>query len=72
MEITINTILLLGVAALNAYTAYISHRTEKNTNSMKDALVATTQKLAHAQGLREGRDETRPRSKPVTDGTHND
>jgi hypothetical protein len=71
MELTLNTVLLLAVAGLNAYTAYISHRTEKNTNSMKDALVKTTGELAHATGLREGRDEARPRP-PVRDGSHND
>jgi hypothetical protein len=50
-----NTFMLLIVAALNAYTAYLSLRTEKNTNSMKDALVASTAKASHAEGLAEGK-----------------
>lgn len=38
-------------------TLYYAHRTEKNTNSMKDALVAKTAAASHAEGREEGRQE---------------
>lgn len=78
-EIEMNTVLLLGIAAFNCVTAivgYFSHKAmkelqkdvrtvEKATNSMKDALVASTDKAAraegHAQGLTQGREERRPK-----------
>jgi len=41
--------------ALIAYNTYLTRRTEKNTNSMKDALVASTAKASHAEGLAEGK-----------------
>lgn len=34
-----------------AYIAYLSRRTEKNTNGMKDQLVASTAKASHAEGV---------------------
>jgi hypothetical protein len=52
-----NTIVILLVAASNVYIAYISHRTEKNTNSMKDALVASTAKASRAEGMAAGKKE---------------
>lgn len=41
---------------LGLVTAYYSRRTEQNTNSMKDALVASTAKVSHAEGVIEGRE----------------
>jgi Flp pilus assembly protein TadB len=60
-----NSLLLLGIAAMNAITAYIAWRThesakraenniqivEKATNSMKDALVAAAGKAGFQQGV---------------------
>lgn len=68
MTIDINQIILLAIAVLNLFTAIMSFRThtnmaivEKATNSMKDALVASTAKASlaegKAQGLEEGRSE---------------
>lgn len=61
----------ITIAALNAYTAYLARetheeakatkdialQTEKNTNSMKDALVAATRSAAHSEGVEAGRAE---------------
>lgn len=69
-HLDLNTIVLLVVALINAYVAIVTHRTgeqmnvlEKNTNSIKDALVASTAKASqaegHAQGLAEGRGESK-------------
>ena len=57
MSTDYNIILLMIIAGLNAYTAWQSRRTEKNTNSMKDALVAATAKASHAEGKAEGKAE---------------
>ena len=58
-----NIAALAVVALINLYVAVVARRTEKNTNSMKDALVASTRKEAlfegHAEGLAAGRDEQR-------------
>ena len=54
-----NTAGLVLVALINLYVAYLSKRTEKNTNSMKDALVATTAKSNYAAGVRHGEDNPR-------------
>lgn len=70
MHVDATTITLLAIAILNAYTAYVTyltridmHLVEKNTNSMKDALVASTAKASLAEGtaagLERGRGETR-------------
>lgn len=55
-------ILMLAIAALNAFTAYISweakkdiHKVEVATNSMKDALVRATAKASHAEGMSDQR-----------------
>ena len=55
---------LLVIAVLNALTAWMAYKTradvrtlEVNTNSIKDALVASTAKASHANGLAEGRAE---------------
>ena len=61
-----NTVGLLAIAMLNAFTAWMAWNSRKNiekieiaTNSMKDALVAATDKAAHAAGREEGRAEGR-------------
>jgi hypothetical protein len=56
-NIDANTWVLLIVALLTAINTYYSRRTEKNTNSMKDALVEAASKEGHAKGLKQGRDE---------------
>jgi hypothetical protein len=55
---------MLIIALINAptwivsgFTLYYTWRTEKNTNSMKDALVKTTGIAAHAAGREEMRAE---------------
>lgn len=53
-QVSLNSVILLMIAVLNTYSVYIAHRTEKNTNSMKDALVAATAKASLAQGLAAG------------------
>ena len=57
-----NTAGLLIIAVFNALTAFLSYRThqavmvvEKATNSMKDALVATTAEASHLAGEKQGR-----------------
>lgn len=66
---TINLILILAVAVINLYTAVLTRNQrqvisllEKNTNSIKDALVASTAKASnaegHAEGLEQGRNES--------------
>lgn len=47
---------LLNVT-MQAFVLFYSRRTEKNTNSMKDALVASTAKASHAEGVVEGKAE---------------
>lgn len=56
-----NNIMLLFIAALNAFTALLAFRThqltqkvEVATNSMKDALVKATSDASHAAGMAEG------------------
>ena len=64
----ISLLVLLGIAVLNTYTAILNKHTnstmnllEKNTNSIKDALVAATAKASLAEGtaagLQQGRNE---------------
>jgi hypothetical protein len=64
MNLDLNTVVLLIVAAMNLYSVIIAKRTntnvalvEKATNSMKDALVAATATASHAEGREEGRTE---------------
>lgn len=66
-----NNLVLLGIGVIAAFNAWqstktqkisqealeISRKTEINTNSMKDALVAATKLASHAEGLAEGRVE---------------
>lgn len=58
----LNTWVLLAIAGLNAVTAYWAYRTrnqidvlEKNTNSIKDALVKVTAESSEAKGVLLGR-----------------
>ena len=53
---------LLAIAVLNVITAFLAYRThkltkevEKQTNSMKDALVASTREASFAAGHDKGR-----------------
>lgn len=57
-NIDLQTVVLLIIAILNMVTLYISRKTEQNTNSMKDALVAATAKASHAEGMTDQRKET--------------
>ena len=52
-----NTVVLVLVAVMNAATLYYSRHTEKNTNSMKDALIISTRAVAHQAGREEMRTE---------------
>lgn len=61
-----DALILLGIAGLNAFTAYLSYKThgqirvlEKNTNSIKDALVLSTATASRAEGVTAGRMEER-------------
>ena len=69
-HIDVNLLILLIIAGLNAYTAVITRRSsstitllEKNTNSIKDALVASTARASLAEGtaagLAQGRSENK-------------
>jgi hypothetical protein len=56
-----NLFIILAVAVLNAFTAWTTMQSkkviqelEKNTNSMKDALVAATAKSSLREGLDQG------------------
>ena len=66
VDINLNTVMILIVALVNAYTALVTVRThdqiktlEQNTNSIKDALVASTAKASRAEGVKAG-EEGRP------------
>jgi len=61
LNLDFNLVVILLIAAINAYTAYITRKTNKNveiveraTNSMKDALVAATAKASLAEGTAAG------------------
>lgn len=54
MSISLDTMVLFLVALMNALTLYYTHKTEKNTNSMKDELIAATAKASKAEGKDEG------------------
>lgn len=82
MLIEPNTVALIAVALINAYVAYqakktrslasetknIAEQTEKNTNSMKDALVASTKLASHAEGKEEGRIEGEAKAATLAEG----
>jgi hypothetical protein len=64
IDLDINTAVLMAIALLNAFTAYMTHNNRKNiriietaTNSMKDALVAATAKASLAEGTAIGRQQ---------------
>jgi hypothetical protein len=53
----VNSVMLLMVAVITYNTNKITKQTEINTNSMKDALVASTKLASHAEGLAQGQAE---------------
>lgn len=68
-------ITLLGIAIMNAITAWLAYRTHKltkqveiATNSMKDALVKATGEASHAAGREEARAEGEARAADVAKG----
>lgn len=67
-NLDLNTIVLALVGAMTLINTYYTRRTEKNTNSMKDALVASTGQLAHAAGKEEGRIEGEVKAAAVAEG----
>jgi hypothetical protein len=65
-----NDLVLVIVAVLSAFTAFMNFRTQqltqdikKHTNSMMTALVKSEKKTSHAEGLQEGRDENHSKPK---------
>ena len=70
MDVSLDHFILFGIAALNAYTVFITTRThnvaietksiailtEKNTNSLTDRLVETTAKASRAEGVKAEKD----------------
>lgn len=56
-DVRLDTWILLAVAVMNIFTLYYTRRTEKNTNSMKDALVLKTAEASDAAGHERGRRE---------------
>lgn len=48
---------VFGNTVVGLFTVYYTRRTEKNTNSMKDALVKTTGESEKAKGVIQGRHE---------------
>lgn len=63
-----NTLALLVLAVMQGFNLYYAHKTEKNTNSMKDALVARTAESAHAAGRDEMRAEGEAKAASVAQG----
>lgn len=63
-----NTLGLIVVGLMNLATLYYTRRTEKNTNSMKDALVARTAESSHAAGRDEMRVESEATAALVAEG----
>lgn len=63
-----NTAVLLLVAVMNAATLFYTRRTEKNTNSMKDALVVSTSAVAHQAGRNEAAAEARDVAATLAEG----
>lgn len=56
-SLDINTLALLVLGAMTLLNTYYIRKTEKNTNSMKDALVKATGEASHAAGVEVGRTE---------------
>lgn len=63
-----NTWLLVLVAVMNAITMYYTRRTEKNTNSMKDALVQSTADASFSKGEKSGRLEGEVKAAALAEG----
>ena len=63
-----NTIGLIIIGLLTLVNTYYTRRTEKNTNSMKDALVKSTADSSHAAGREEGRAEAKAGAALVAEG----
>lgn len=55
--VDLNIVGLIILAIMQLITLYYTRRTEKNTNSMKDALVAQAGVLGHAAGVVAGKAE---------------
>ncbi len=60
-HVDVNLIILMIIGALQAYQSYTARKTgqnmsllERNTNSLKDALVASTAKASLAEGTASG------------------
>lgn len=63
-----NTLALIVLAILQGVNLWYTRRTEKNTNSMKDALVARTAESSHAAGRDEMRVESEIKAAQVAEG----
>lgn len=61
-EIIIQILVLLTLM-VNVFSAIYMRKLEKNINSVKDALVATTKTSSHAEGKLEGKAEARQEHK---------
>lgn len=69
-----NLIIILFIAALNAFTAWTTMQSkktiidlEKNTNSIKDALMAATAKSSRREGMDAGLAQAHAQSTAVDD-----
>lgn len=74
-DIDFNTLLLFGIAALNAFVAYQAqrtradvHRVEVATNSMKDAQVAAKGATERLLGREEARIEGEQKAATLAEG----
>lgn len=65
-----NTVGLIIIGILTLMNTYYTRKTENNTNSMKDALVAQTKESAHAAGKEEGRVEAKATAALIAEGVH--
>lgn len=68
MNLDFNAVILLTVAIMNGLTLFYTRRTEKNTNSMKDALVLSTYKEAHSDGMNEQRAKSELKAASLAQG----
>lgn len=60
--------LITAIMAWRTHTA--AQRTEVNTNSMREALVISTGKAAHADGLEQGRQEGEDKAAALVKSQH--
>lgn len=58
-DVAVETITMIGLCIV----AFLQWKTYHNTNSMKDALVALTRKDAHEEGVEEGIQQEKDRTK---------